>query len=296
VTTLNFGIEHTEEDIDTVATVPARAIVASEDNTSYTTELLYTPTERLDLSLALRHDDNSTFGGETTGRATALYRASDSLSVRATVGTGYRAPSLYERFSAFGDRTLDPETSVSYELGVEKTIGDRGIVKATLFHTDVDDLIEFDGAATACASGIGCFNQVPGTTTSRGLELSGEYALSDAVSIYGAYTYTDAETNGQRLTRTPRHDAVLGLSGDFNSGVSGHLDIRHVADVVPSPFAPANNKVGDYTLVGAGVGYDLTETAEVYLRVENLLDEDYETAGGFNQPGRSAYFGFRATF
>lgn len=290
VTTLTFGIDHTQEDID------SGSVVGSEDNTSFTTELLYSPTDRFDLSAALRHDDNSSFGGETTGRLTAVYRPLSDIALRASVGTGYRAPSLFERFSDFGDPGLQPEKSISYELGVEKAYGDRGLVKATVFYTDVDDLIDFDPASVACGSGFGCYNQVPGTTTSQGFELSGEYALSDRVSFFGAYTYTDAKTDGVRLTRTPKHDAVIGLSGAFSDRMNGYLDVRHVADVVPSAFAPADNKVGDYTLVGAGVSYDLSDSAEVYLRVENLLDEDYETAGGFNQPGRAAYFGLRANF
>jgi len=289
-TTLNFGIDRTEE------TINSGTVVGSEDNTSFTAEMLYSPLERLDLSAALRYDDNSSFGGETTGRLTAVYRPQSDLAIRASVGTGYRAPSLFERFSDFGDPTLQPENSLGFELGVEKTYGDRGFVKATLFHTDIDDLIDFDGAATSCGSGFGCYNQIPGTTTSQGLELSGEYAMSDRFSLYGAYTYTDAKTEGVRLTRTPRHDAVIGVSGTFSDGFSGYFDIRHVGDVVPSAFAPADNKVGDYTLVGAGINYDVTDTTEAYLRVENLFDEDYETAGGFNQPGRAVYLGLRAGF
>jgi len=289
-TTLNFGIDHTDEEIDN------GAVTGSEDNTSITTELLFSPSDQVDLSAALRHDDNSSFGGQTSGRLTAVYRPQQDIAVRASVGTGYRAPSLFERFSAFGDPTLQPEDSISYELGVEKTYGDRGFVKATVFYTDVDDLIDFDPGAVICGSGFGCFNQVPGTTTSKGIELSGEYMMSDRFSVYGAYTYTDAETDGVRLTRTPKHDAVIGVSGAFTDRFSGYLDVRHVADVVPSAFAPAGNKVGDYTLVGAGLSYDVTDAAEIYVRMENLLDEDYETAGGFNQPGRALYGGLRVDF
>lgn len=290
LTILNFGFDYVEEKIN------SGTVIGSEENTGVMAELLFSPSDRIDLSAALRYDDNSDFGGDTTGRLAAVWRPMDDLAFRAVVGTGYRAPSLFERFSAYGDPTLQPETSVSYELGVEKTYGAMGFVKATVFYTDVEDLIDFDGAAVACGSGFGCYNQVPGTTTSKGIELSGEYALSNAVSLFGAYTYTDAETDGVRLTRTPKHDAVIGVSSDFTDRFSGYVDVRHVADVVPSAFAPANNKVGDYTLVGAGLSYDVTNSAEIYLRIENLLDEDYETAGGFNQPGRAAYVGLRADF
>lgn len=287
---LNFGLERTEEDIAN------GSVTGTEDTTSVSVEALFRPSDALDLSAALRYDDNSDFGGETTGRLAAAWRPVDAWTIRAVLGTGYRAPSLFERFSDYGDPNLQPETSRSVELGAERSLGDRGFVKATLFYTSIDDLIDFDGAATACGSGFGCYNQVPGTTKSRGLELSGEYAMNDRVMVFGAYTYTDAKTEGVRLTRTPRHDLVLGAEAELTDRLSGYVDLRHVADIEPSPFAPADNLVGDYTVVGIGASYDLSDTAEAYLRVENLFDEDYETAGGFNQPGRAVYFGIRASF
>jgi len=288
-TVLNFGVDHTEESFSTSTDR------GDEDNTSIKGELLVNPISTVDLSAALRYDENSDFGGKTTGRVSALWRAMDDLAFRAVIGTGFRTPSLYERFSLYGDSGLQPEESVSYELGVERTF-DAGFVKATLFYTEIDDLIQFDGASTACASGFGCYNQVPGTTTSKGIELSGEYAVSSAVTLFGAYTYTDAETDGARLTRTPKHDTLFGVDLALGNRFSAYADVRHVADVVPSAFAPANHKVGDYTLVGAGISYDITDTAELYVRAENIFDEDYETAGGFNQPGRAAYVGLRASF
>ena len=280
-TVLTFGIDHTEEKFTSGA---ARG---DEDNTSLQTELLVAGTDQIDISAALRYDDDSSFGGETTGRLAAVWRPVEDLAFRAVIGTGYRAPSLYERFGPFGLATLRPEESRSYELGVEKTFGTLGYAKATLFYNEIDDLIQYAGTS---------YNQVPGMTKSKGLELSGEYALTSAISAFGAYTFTDATTDGARLTRTPKHDLVVGLQGDFGDRFSAYVDVRRVADVKPSSFAPAGNKVGDYTLVGAGVSYDVSPNAEIYLRVENLTDEDYETAGGYNQPGRAAYVGLRANF
>ena len=140
------------------------------------------------------------------------------------------------------------------------------------------------------------YSQIPGTTVTRGLELSGRYALSERVALFANYTLTDAKTEGVRLERVPRHDLVLGLDADLGNGFGGTFEVQRIADVEPSAFAPAGHKVGDYTLVNLGVTYDLSGRATAYLRVENLLDEDYETAGGFNTPGRAAYFGIRASF
>ena len=288
--TLNFGLDTTEESFN------SGGEMGSEDTVSAQAELLFQPLSNLDLSAALRYDDNSAFGGNTTGRLAAAWHAKEDLTFRAVLGTGFRAPSLYERFSIYGDADLSPEQSRSFELGVEKRYGEIASVKATLFYTEIDDLIQFDGDSTACSSGFGCYNQVPGTTKSRGLELSTHYAVSDATNLFGNYTYTDATTDGTRLTRTPRHDLVLGFDTQISSRLSGGMDVRYVADVEPSAFAPADNKVGDYAVVGANINFDITDSAQAYLRVENLFDEDYETAGGFNTPGRSAFFGVRADF
>ncbi len=164
--TLNFGLDTTEESFN------SGGETGTEDTLSAQAELLFQPMRNLDLSAALRYDDNSAFGGNTTGRLAAAWHAKEDLTFRAVLGTGFRAPSLYERFSIYGDADLSPEQSRSFELGVEKRYGEIASVKATLFYTEIDDLIQFDGASTACSSGFGCYNQVPGTTKSRGLELS----------------------------------------------------------------------------------------------------------------------------
>jgi vitamin B12 transporter len=287
--TLTGGLEYTEERF---AAQPTRG---SNDNLAVTAEWLLPATDTLDISLALRHDEDGDFGGKLTGRAAAVWRPAEGWALRAVAGTGFRAPSLFERFSAFGDPTLKPEDSESFEIGVERSFANARI-EATLFHITVDDLIDFDPGATACGSGFGCFGQVPGETTSKGLELAGEADINAFLTVFGNYTYTRARNGGQQLTRTPKHDAVIGLDADLTDRLSGSFDVRHVAGVTPSAFAPANNKVGDYTLVGAGLSHAITDSATAYIRIENLFDEDYETAGGFNTAGRSAFVGLRASF
>lgn len=285
-TVLSFGAEHVETEFTN------DSVSGDEDNTAIKAELLISPTDRIDLSAALRYDDNSTFGGKTTGRLAAVWRPVEDLAFRAVVGTGYRAPSLYERYDPVGgDPDLTPENSISYELGVEKTLA-GGFVKATVFYTEIDDLIMYDWAsATPC----GCYRQMPGTSKSKGIEFSGEYALTSRINLFGNYTYTNSrKQDGTRREYIPRHDLVVGVDAAITDRLSTYFDVRRVADVVPA--SPADTKVGDHTLVGAGASYDVTDAAELYLRVENLFDEDYETVGGYNQPGRAAYVGLRASF
>ncbi|WP_273520868.1 TonB-dependent receptor plug domain-containing protein [Rhodosalinus sediminis] len=286
---LDVGLSRTTEDVDVTDPQPSDEFEGDETTVAAFAELRWRPAEATNVSVALRREDSSEFGVKTTGRIGVAHRLREDLTLRAVAGTGYRAPSLFERYSRYADTTttLKPETSESYEIGLEKALRNGGEVKATLFYTEIDDRIGYEG---------GGYNQVDGTTVTQGLEISGVYDVTDRVTLTGSYTYTDTEEEGETLARVPRHDLVLGASADLSDKWSATGEIRRVADIEASEFAPADNKVGDYTLVNLGVGYDVTDTAELYLRVENALDEDYETAGGYNMPGRAVFAGLRASF
>ncbi|MGH1356127.1 MAG: TonB-dependent receptor plug domain-containing protein [Thalassovita sp.] len=279
---LSFGLDGTRESF----TLPSASGEAT--TRSAFAELQTNPYEALDVSLALRADDHSIFGSAVTGRLAAAWHVGGDVTVRSVLGTGFRAPSLYELYGPYGSTTLQPEKSRSFELGVEKALA-SGFVKATAFYTEIDDLIDYDFVTSG-------YNQVAGTTVSKGIELEARHALSAMVDLYGNYTLTDARNNGVVQARVPRHDLVLGAEAEMAEGLKGGLEVQRIADTQASAFAPAGHKVGNYTLVNASLSYDVSDMAQVYLRVENLTDEDYETAGGYNTPGRAFYFGVRASF
>lgn len=277
---LNWGAERMRE------TFSSDSDGGDTATTSVFGEALYAPTDRLDLSLALRNDDHSVFGSKATGRAAAAWRPTDDWVIRAVVSTGFRAPSLYELYGYYGNTSLTPETSRSLELGAEYLLPGGGSVQATLFDTRIDDKIQWSG---------GSYNQVPGTSTVRGIELTAHRPLADGWEIYGNYTYTDAYSaaggSHSRLIRVPRHDLVLGVDARITDRIGGNASLQYVADVLDSGGALPN-----YTLVNLGVTYALTDTAEAYLRVENALNQDYETVQGYGQPGRQVFVGVRASF
>jgi vitamin B12 transporter len=264
------------------------------DTTGIFGEVLYAATADIDLAASLRYDDHSTFGGNLSGRLAAAWRVTDATTLRAVAATGFRAPSLYELNSTlYGNAALQPETSTSFELGIEHQFGGGSFVKATGFYTQIDDLIQFVTLTSFPQPFTGQYQQVSGTSTTKGIELSGVWALRDGLDLFGAYTFTDAiDATGAPVLRVPGHDLIVGLGADLTTRLGGELTVQHVADR-PDDFGTV---MPDYTVVNAALSYDITDTTEAYLRIENLLNEDYETTAGFNASDRAVYVGLRASF
>ncbi len=265
-------------------------------------QAIWQPTEPLTLTLALREDHHSAFGDYPTGRVSAAYALTSGTILRASAGTGFRAPSNYELFDPTnGNPNLEPETSVSADLGIQQGFaGGRGSVTATLFLLDITNLIEFSGAFPPpdynCV-GPCMYVQTNGTARSRGLELSASYAISPELTLSGAYTYTDARyANGDARLRIPRHDLAVALDGDVSERVSLGLGARYAGGLPDEPFVTSAGFASDYVVVNARIAYALTDQAQIYLRADNLLDTQYQTAEGFSTADRSFFLGLRGTF
>lgn len=245
-------------------------------------ELSYSPTEELDLTASLRRDEEKVFGGATTGRLSAAWRPSPNWTVRASGGTGFRAPSPFELYDPYaGNANLTPEKSRSLDLGVERNFGGTGYLKATTFWLSAHDLIDYSFVTST-------YVQIPGTSRRSGLELEGQWKLGK-VTVKGAYTYTDSAVSASSSwASVPRHTVALKLSAPITAKLTGAVYSRSGFD--------RPNGLQNYTVVGAGLSYAVNDRVEAYLRVENLFDAKYELVQNYATPGRSVYVGLRANF
>jgi vitamin B12 transporter len=259
---------------------------------------LWAATPDLDLSASLRADRNSDFGTHTTGRVTAAWHATDRLTLRASAATGFRAPSLDERFGDYtvccnfvGNPNLQPEDSTSYEIGFDQNFAGGGTLSATLFRLNIDNLIASNATFTS-------LENVPGQSTREGLELGATLPLSDRLTLTGAYTYTAARRpDGTRLTRVPRHELSLTAEGAVTDRLKASVSVKYAADRIDNDVNTfARVQMPDYTVVNAQLTYALTDSADLIVRGENLLDEDYQLVNGYATAGRSVYVGLSASF
>ena len=288
---LQFGADHERQSSDTLTSIGTPWQAATSDSFSLTGfwgQVVLTPTEALTLTAGVRHDEHSEFGGATTYRGTASYTFADwGTRLHSSIGTGFRAPSLYELNDPFsGNPTLQPETSFSLDAGVEQTFfGGRLVTDVTLFLLDIDDLIIND-ASTGFV-----YQQVPGTTKQRGVEAAAVWRANEWLDLGAAYTYTDSRTQtGTRNIRIPRHAIALTAEAKPWERWTFSTAVKVALDTVDS----GGFELDDYVLANAKVGFKPTEDTELYVRVENLLDQDYQTSRGLNTPGFSAFAGFKA--
>ncbi|SOC05020.1 vitamin B12 transporter [Rhodobacter sp. JA431] len=277
-----FGADRKRESVEGEGSVTTLGVFS---------ELNWAVSDRADLSATLRHDDHETYGGFTSARLSGVYRLQEDLLLRASLGNGFRAPSLYELYGPYGDAAMAVEKSTSAELGVEKRWGEAASLRATAFWLEAKNLIGFDYAATSCGQAFGCYAQVPGTTRRSGLELEAEAAVTERLTLKGNYTYIQSAGTGMAANAwagVARHDLNLSAEMALTPDWTGLLTVERVID---RPGTLAN-----YTVANAGVRYDFGAGKQAYLHIENLFDEEYQTISGYGASDRAVYVGFRAQF
>jgi vitamin B12 transporter len=239
------------------------------------------------VDVGLRHDDHDAFGGETSLKLGTSVALSDGLHLRASYGEGFRAPSIGDLyFPGFGNPDLRPETSESWELGADWRPGAAGaasgrwLLSAAAFHTDLDALIVFDFVRS-----------IPlnlGRARSQGIEASLGYAAPGLTGRLSA-TYQDTEDRetGEPLLRRPDWSGELVATWRPAWLSGGAWTFNGVAHYEGDRVDFGGIDLPSYQVLDLAVAYQWTPHLAPRVRVENVLDEDYEEVAGFPAPGRA---------
>lgn len=260
------------------------------------------------LNVGVRRDEHDRFGGATSFGADSTWLLGDDWRVKASVGEGFKAPSLFQLFSSFGNPALQPEESVSYDIGVEKGArrGEGLYFALTAFQRDSENLVDFVscfGVAGGICTGrpFGTYDNV-GQARARGIEAEAGVALASTIEAGIAYTYLEAQNRtpgsanfGNRLARRPDH--ALTLWANWRTPVEGltlGADIRMVSDSFDD--AGSFTRIDGYATGTLRFDWEATERIALFGRVENVTDEQYQTAAGYAQAGRGAFVGVRGAY
>ena len=251
------------------------------------------PIAGVTLTGGVRVDDHETFGSETTGRVALAYNPTPNITLRGSWGQGFKAPTIFQTtFFCCGavgpNADLKPERSSAFDVGAEWRSNDgRTHFSVTYFNQDTEDQIDFSFFA-------GGYENIA-RVKSQGVEVSGALQVADWLRVSADYAYLDAEDgDGFDLARLPTHsgDAVVAI--DPAGPLSGAILVRYNGEeeiVAGGPFFTST--LDDWVRVDLNARYALNETIELYGRVENLFDEDYQQIFGYGTPGLSGSFGVR---
>jgi vitamin B12 transporter len=294
--TLVFGAEHEKSQASAFfpangGTTPDRA---STTATSFYGQAIVRPVDGLTLTGGARHDDLDRYGKETSLGGNLAYSPNQGRTViRATYAEGFRAPTITEALFAFGNRDLKAETARSFDVGIEqKLIDDRVRLSATWFKRTSDNQITFS-FDTFQSENIE-------KVRASGLEIELQARPSDSLILSGSFSLVDVfdrspgTTFGKRLERRPQHTAAMSI--DWTS--PWKLALGATVTIRGDSFEDRANltQLDGYVLAGVRASYPVTEAIELFGRIENLFDADYETVRYYGNLGRNAHAGVRARF
>jgi len=262
----------------------------------------------VDLQAGIRYDFNDAFEDAFTYSLSASYFLTETgTRFHSSVGRGVVNPTFTEQFGFFpgsfaGNPDLEPESTFQWDFGVEQRFfAERLIVDATYFRGHVTDEI-VDGFDTA--ANLPTSVNATGESPRQGVELQVTATPLDRLSLIANYTYILAEEGATDLqeVRRPRHSgsfnalyAFLDNRATVNLGIVYSGDSRDL-DFTAGTFPAPQTVLDDYILVSLQGNYRMTEQVEVFARVENLTDTDYQEVQSFETQGIAGFGGVRVRF
>jgi len=319
---LIFGAEREEQHMRVGspydAIQPYELFPESASTNSVYGEARVTPLKGLTLNGGVRYDHQSQFGGNTVFSAGAVYTPDDGKTLlRATYDEGYKAPSLYQLYSDYGNAALQPEHARGWELGAQRSLFGKAVqLGATWWERHTTNLITYDSCPFSDTLPAMCYVPGTGTTIPRsgyydnvdkafghGLELTGSAHVAHlfAEANYSIIVNEDrtpgSATDGDQLLRVPRHMFNGEVGYDLPFGVTTSVAMRRSGGSLDNNASfTGNTTLAGYTLFDWRVEWKVRPALTLFGRVENIGDRQYQTVNGYNSLGRTVYFGIRGHF
>jgi iron complex outermembrane receptor protein len=249
------------------------------------------------------------------------YRINDGLSLKSSIGTGFRTPTNYYMFAnptfsggtvgtgkmIYSNPDLKPEKSKAFDLGFEQAFASGGNFSATYYVTRTTDMIysvdtkvaQYTDPVINKVIDYETRQQNAGSGLARGIELAGSYPVLSWLNVSGSYSLTDSTITsvadptlnklvGKRVIVVPRNMATLALEarqGDW----SGVFSVRHVGkqytrDDNSDVVKDVFTSYSVYTIAALKVGYQISKDLKLNIMVDNLFDREYYEY--YRMPGR----------
>jgi len=246
-------------------------------------------------SFGIRIDKNEKYGTITTFRfAPAYYFHSTNTKLKMSYGSGFKAPSLYYLYDPlFGNQDLKPEKSKGWDFGIEQFLmNSKFSFGITYFNIDLTDMFGYDAN----------FKTINiAKASSKGLEIYSTLSDLNGISFNVNYTYNETKDEyenssdyNKQLLRRPKHQFYLSIGYQLTDKILLNSSLKYVGkrDDKDFSFFPAKRvTMSDYSVVNVFVTYKLLNNLDVYGKIENLFNKDYEEVLYYGTLGRTFYLG-----
>ncbi len=250
-------------------------------------------------SAGLRYDHHDRFGSVLTYRiAPAFVIWETGTKIKATVGTGFKSPSLFYLFDpAYGNKDLKPEKSFGWDAGIEQyLISSQLTAGINYFYNRFTDLFGFDNnfrtinIDKAETNGVELYLK---TNPFENFNLSINYTITNSKN-----ESVNSPDNGLSLLRIPKNKIGLNLNYSFMNNADINLEVISVGkrdDEDFNSYPAARVQLKNYSIVNLAASYQLNDQIKIYGRVDNLFNTYYEEILGYATPGLSAFAGIKLT-
>lgn len=299
--TLLMGVERKDESLNVIENASATLGKHSTGDTATWAQIQSEWDKRVFLNENIRFDDDDNFGGHTTWRVAGAYLVPyTETKLKASYGTGFKAPTLYDlyvdmpAFNYYGNPNLRPETSEGFDAGFEQPLFNNQFrFGSTYFQNDIKNLIQY----TFLPSGISTLENI-GRASTYGAETFASFAITPKLGFRADYTYTMAtdEDTGQELLRRPKNKASLTSTWKAMEDLTLSATLIYVGpwheQSIGNNYVPGYIASG-YTTVNLAANYQATDNITIFGRIDNLFDRQYENPAGYLQPGLGVYAGLK---
>ena len=265
-----------------------KTLRADKDRHSFVTGVNGNLNNNVGYDFSLRKENDSTYGTQKSTRTEAYYLFNPSLRLALSNSTGFRNPSLYETFSAYGTRTLTPETTETKRITISgKTKIINGGYSLNAYKSKISNLIASDSNSNYI------YYNADGDTNISGIEGNINSKLGDKLfSNFGFVTTHKKTSNNKKNQLLPRYSLSGSLNYDFNKNYNLSTNLNYSE----GSYDTSNVELPSYTVVGLKANYKINNKTKLNLSVVNIFDEDYVVNRGYNTSGRALYLGFKLEF
>lgn len=277
----------------------------SATNKSAFVEAQFEAIANLNATIGIRSDNHEAFGGHESLRATLAYRPNGGNTIiRASYGDGFKAPTLFQLYSDYGNVALKPEQAVAYDFGISQKFGRDWQFGFSYFIRETKDQIGFFSCWPATTPlcntrPFGYYANIARTET-NGVEVEFNGKIF-GVNLNGGLTQLSAKNiaagdanEGKQLARRPKLRSFLNVSYDWSEDFNTELSWTHSG--IAFDDAANLTAMKAYDLLNFRASWQISPKFEIYGKIENLSDANYQTTYSYGTNPRTFAIGLEVKF